>query len=428
MGKRAALMPVMLASLAGVGLAGCATTTPAPVPKMPINLMPGQADAPGPATPRKDPGGDYFASRVSGRATHPQPHWTGPVNTLMEQLAHGISWHAVMTYTQRPMPDAAVWNTHAPLVQIVHEINEQIQPLATVRILPMGRTLELTRYDPQWLPKHPTANTRSGVRHSMIAYPIFDQPAAQIQPAPSPSLHGFQKVLTIQPVLAQHGKGPDTACKGGRVITTLGSALQHILPTGWTVYAKPGIEVRFPAQYQCNGPWTGTLRDVLQKSGLHGAIWWGPRIVTLWPAPVLPTYQPTPHLRGYKQTHLRVTVDHPGASTPSVNYSTEASPLTKAQPVLMGQAPLHGATPVFLLNQGDLILTDLQKWAKQSGWTVVWQVPEDWQVPNTTTFSGNFQKAVSQVIQALSANGANVHAVFHTANNTVVISGAGGGE
>jgi hypothetical protein len=79
-----------------------------------------------------------------------------------------------------------------------------------------------------------------------------------------------------------------------------------------------------------------------------------------------------------------------------------------------------------VLTKGRLILTELQKWAAQSGWTVVWQVPEDWQVPNTTTFSGDFQKAVSQVIQALSANGANIHAVFHTANNTVVISGAGG--
>lgn len=49
-------------------------------------------------------------------------------------------------------------------------------------------------------------------------------------------------------------------------------------------------------------------------------------------------------------------------------------------------------------------------------------------VPNTTTFTGDFQQAVTQVVQALAANGANIHAVFHTANNTVVIDGAGGGE
>jgi hypothetical protein len=86
------------------------------------------------------------------------------------------------------------------------------------------------------------------------------------------------------------------------------------------------------------------------------------------------------------------------------------------------------AQPVFVLTKGRLILTELQKWAAQSGWTVVWQVSEDWMVPNTTMFNGDFQQAVTQVVQALAANGANIHAVFHTANNTVVIDGAGGGE
>jgi len=252
-----------------------------------------------------------------------------------------------------------------------------------------------------------------------------------------PFLQGFKSAFTIQPILAEHGTGTaaPTSTHGEG---TAAQALQKILPYGWRVYTKPETNVFLgsPTLYNGHGkPWIIALKSVLKQSGLHGAIWWGPRIVTLWPAPVLPTYQPTPHLRGYKQTHLLATVDHPGASTPSVNHSTKVSPrLIKPKPVLMGltplqgETPLAGATPVFLLNQGDLILTDLQKWAKQSGWTVVWQVPEDWQVPNTTTFSGNFQKAVSQVIQALSANGANVHAVFHTANNTVVISGAGGGE
>ena len=253
---------------------------------------------------------------------------------------------------------------------------------------------------------------------------------------PTPPLQGFKPAFTIQPILAEHGTGTaaPTSTHGEG---TAAQAIQKILPYGWRVYTKPETNVFLGSPILYNGhgkSWIGALKSVLKQSGLHGAVWWGPRILTLWPAPALPTYQPTPHLRGYKQTRLRVTVDHPGALTPlpgitpSVNYSTETSPLTKAQPVLMGQAPLHSLTPVFLLNQGDLILTDLQKWAGQSGWKIVWQVPEDWQVPNTTTFSGDFQKAVSQVIQALSANGANVHAVFHTANNTVVISGAGGGE
>ena len=225
-----------------------------------------------------------------------------------------------------------------------------------------------------------------------------------------PALQGFKSAFTIQPILAEHGTGTaaPTSTHGEG---TAAQAIQKILPYGWRVYTKPETNVFLGSPILYNGhgkSWIVALKSVLKQSGLHGAIWWGPRILTLWPAPALPTYQSTSHLLGYKQTH--------------------ASPPTRAQPGDRAQPVLLGLTPVFLLNQGDLILTDLQKWAKQSGWTVIWQVPEDWQVPNTTTFSGNFQKSVSQVIQALSANGANVHAVFHTANNTVVISGAGGGE
>jgi hypothetical protein len=46
----------------------------------------------------------------------------------------------------------------------------------------------------------------------------------------------------------------------------------------------------------------------------------------------------------------------------------------------------------------------------------------------TLALKEEIQQAVTQVVQALAANGANIHAVFHTANNTVVIDGAGGGE
>ncbi|MHB1494996.1 MAG: toxin co-regulated pilus biosynthesis Q family protein [Acidithiobacillus sp.] len=291
--------------------------------------------------------------------------------------------------------------------------------------------------------------THNSINPPAMVATVSGQPRGRVQFLPIspsagqiPALQGFKSAFTIQPILAEHGTGT-AALTSTHGEGTAAQAIQKILPYGWRVYTKPETNVFLGSPILYNGhgnSWIVALKSVLKQSGLHGAIWWGPRILTLWPAPALPTYQPTPHLLGYKQTHLRVTVDHPGTSTilqgtahslgatPLVPSSAEASLPTRAQPGDRAQPALLGLTPVFLLNQGDLILTDLQKWAKQSGWTVVWQVPEDWQVPNTTTFSGDFRKSVSQVIQALSANGANVHAVFHTANNTVVISGAGGGE
>ncbi|WP_437559405.1 toxin co-regulated pilus biosynthesis Q family protein [Acidithiobacillus sulfuriphilus] len=273
-------------------------------------------------------------------------------------------------------------------------------------------------------------------------------PAVTMPPA-GPHLKGFTQALEIQPVLAVHGSGtaglPERLHPGAHWIR---SVLRDTLPTGWKVYVKSGVSLDVPviiSPQDAKKSWTAVLRSSLRDAGLHGAVWWGQKILTLWTPPVVlkpKTAIPSPDLSGYHPA--KIAPGAPMAATPTA--MSGAAPQAGA-PSSASALPAHfhlgaptsesaeiatpsltGATPVFLLNQGDLILTDLQKWAKQSGWTVIWQVPEDWQVPNTTTFSGDFQKAVTQVIQALSANGANVHAVFHTANNTVVIGGAGGGE
>ena len=238
---------------------------------------------------------------------------------------------------------------------------------------------------------------------------------------PTPPLQGFKPAFTIQPILAEHGTGTATPTSTHGE-GTAAQAIQKILPYGWRVYTKPETNVFLGSPILYNGhgkSWIVALKSVLKQSGLHGAIWWGPRILTLWPAPALPTYQPTPHLRGYKQTRLRVTVDHPVASN-----------LVQGVNPSQSTAPLPETTPVFLLPKGTMLLADIRKWATQSGWAVDWQLPEDWQQLNTSTFTGNFQAAVNQVVHALSSEGVNVHAVFHTGNNsnTVVISGAGGGE
>ena len=94
-------------------------------------------------------------SGVSGMTDRLHLHWSGPVNRLMAQLAQRIGWRYALSVHPYPMPDVAVWDTNAPLPVIVREINTQMVHVATLRILPLGRTLELTRYHPQWLPRHP---------------------------------------------------------------------------------------------------------------------------------------------------------------------------------------------------------------------------------------------------------------------------------
>lgn len=145
-------------------------------------------------------------SSVSGMTDRLHLHWSGPVNRLMAQLAQRIGWRYALAIHPTPMPDVAVWNTNAPLSIIVQEINQQMVHVATLRILPLGRTLELTAYNPQWLPQHPVLKPR-------FAYPpMAVQPGGPMLPA------------TVGP----HG----TVVPSAHLLTVGKGGSLHPLPTG----------------------------------------------------------------------------------------------------------------------------------------------------------------------------------------------------
>ncbi len=179
---------------------------------------------------------------------------SGPVNQILERLAVAVGWRVEKTVSLPTMPTVAVWADKQPLSSIVQQINAQMQGVATVTLSPATKTIVL------------------GAPHTMNAYPITapDQPPAIVQQVQQPDLQGFQKTLSVEPVLAQHGQGEAGSCKGGG-FTTLGAALQAILPEGWTVYTKPGVLLGVQVQYRCDQkPWTDVLREVIHKDGLVG--------------------------------------------------------------------------------------------------------------------------------------------------------------
>lgn len=81
--------------------------------------------------------------------------------------------------------------------------------------------------------------------------------------------------------------------------------------------------------------------------------------------------------------------------------------------------------PVWTLTVGNAVGHELQSWGEKAGWKVIWSMPKDWTVPATTSFSGDFKSAASDVIKTLAANGALVRAQFYDGNKTMIVSGAG---
>ena len=98
-----------------------------------------------------------------------------------------------------------------------------------------------------------------------------------------------------------------------------------------------------------------------------------------------------------------------------------------AAPAAVRSIPVFKPIPLWTLKANQAISVGLDAWAHASGWKVVWNVPQDWLVPNTVQFQGDFRAAATQVIQALAANGADIRADVYTANKTLVVHAAGQG-
>lgn len=80
---------------------------------------------------------------------------------------------------------------------------------------------------------------------------------------------------------------------------------------------------------------------------------------------------------------------------------------------------------VWTLPAGHAIGQALQTWGEKAGWKVMWSMTKDWSIPASTTFTGDFQTAASDVIKTLAANGALIRAAFYEGNKTMVVTGPG---
>lgn len=88
-------------------------------------------------------------------------------------------------------------------------------------------------------------------------------------------------------------------------------------------------------------------------------------------------------------------------------------------------APVLPIQPVWTLVAGQPIGRNLQTWAEQAGWTVVWQVRNDWIVPSGLSYTGSFAEAAETVIKTLAENGAVVDFKTYEGNKLFRVWGAG---
>lgn len=79
--------------------------------------------------------------------------------------------------------------------------------------------------------------------------------------------------------------------------------------------------------------------------------------------------------------------------------------------------------PHWHLVAGELVGRQLSSWAGSAGWTVQWNLNQDWSVPVSTEYKGDFVNVAGNVVKALAADGVNIRAKFYEGNHVLVVSG-----
>ena len=78
------------------------------------------------------------------------------------------------------------------------------------------------------------------------------------------------------------------------------------------------------------------------------------------------------------------------------------------------------------LVEGQPIREQMVAWGDRAGWKVFWPHDLNWMVPAMTTYSGDYQKVMTDIIHTISDEGKSIHADFHTPNHTLVVTSPGG--
>jgi len=90
--------------------------------------------------------------------------------------------------------------------------------------------------------------------------------------------------------------------------------------------------------------------------------------------------------------------------------ASEASEIL-AKPAVEEEAPSH-----WQLRRGLPVHTQLLTWAERSGWTLTWKPRVSWLVAADVAFVGNFEQALSEVVEGLFFEGKPIRLVMWEGN------------
>lgn len=220
-------------------------------------------------------------------------------------------------------------------------------------------------------------------------------PATQtaLTSSPSNSSGDASGASHAQTMVTQSGVRPNNVnvVKGHGARVALNRMMRALLPRGFTVdYGD--VPATRTVTWKGGSAWDVALADALDSLGdVSADIDWEQRHVTL--------------------AH--------------VDPSEKAAATNDAQPAISGGSFSSALPGTYDLSAGESLESQLSDWAKRAGWSVTWNTSDDWIVPHSSSYGSDFQQAITQVINQMESNGADVRGDIWTGNHTVVIDRAG---
>jgi hypothetical protein len=233
------------------------------------------------------------------------------------------------------------------------------------------------------------------------AAPVQEQPVTDVVPLPAVPPATLQDPVThvgVGVFGAVHSKGSGLPFR---------TAIPLIIPKGWKADFGDELLPHRLVSWGEGTSWGEVLRQICREIGAVAEIRWSEKRVRLWvQAPslrpvALPESLPAPQAA-------------PAEVADALNSITP--PAAPSLPPL----PIEPARPTWRIEPGSL-KGQLEAWAQDAGYQVVWHSRNDWQVQAGASITGTLEDAVRVVVESLHRGGAPLRACIYTGNRVVEI-------
>lgn len=87
----------------------------------------------------------------------------------------------------------------------------------------------------------------------------------------------------------------------------------------------------------------------------------------------------------------------------------------------IGQSMSYVTEGRYAVMSGSSLRDTLEGWARSSGWTVIWDQESDYRIRSSAVFSGDFEKAVTDLVDSIHLDNPELSVVLYRGNTVVHI-------